>query len=297
MKKILILLFLAFFFSVFTQAALLSQPYIIQFKFIYETSEPVEFVDGKMITCNDKDCSEIFIISQEKIDTLESEIEQLKSITDDPDGMKLLELLSKERELERLKRILNSGQLNCSDKYCTTMVENFVEYRKLILNFSDKTRESNVFEQGSNVYRDFAFGYYEPDKITYDVKVTNSGLIVTNTTFFDSNVLLRILQSLIFLLIVVFVFEGIAVFVFFSLTKSSFSPKLIISIFIATLFSILAVWSLIVIAFIICLILFVLEGFFINFINKNFSLKKSFILSLAINAIILLIMLFSYSLP
>jgi type III secretory pathway component EscU len=153
------------------------------------------------------------------------------------------------------------------------MAYSYTTYQKLVLNFSDRTRESNVFKAGSYHAR-------------FDVRVTDTGLVVEEKTIQAVERLPFFLAALVLTLII----EVLAALIFLLATKR---PKSVLkSVVMANLISLPVVWFIFPFlkVFLLVVVLselfaIVVEGYIIHSLNKpTMSLKQSFILSIVMNA-------------
>lgn len=156
---------------------------------------------------------------------------------------------------------------------CSSMAYSYAPYQKLVLNFSDGTRESNVFEAGSYNAR-------------FDVRVTDTGLVVEERTFTAAERLPFFFVALVLTLII----EVLVALVFLFMTKvpksvltSAVKANLISLPVVWFIFPVLEVFLLVVVLSEIFAVIF--EGYFIHLMDKTvMSLKQSFILSIIMNA-------------
>jgi hypothetical protein len=171
-----------------------------------------------------------------------------------------------ERPLENL----GPQRFSCQQDSCKSMAYGYGPYHKLVIVFSDKNRESNIFKANSF-------------NAIFDVRVTDSGLIVKETTpfFLKENI-----PYFLFALIITLIIELIVALIFLSFTK--ISKKLLLYIVIANLISLPIVWFIFPL-FNLNLLLseifaIVFEACFIYLFNKHIiSFKKILILSILIN--------------
>ncbi len=161
----------------------------------------------------------------------------------------------------------------CEQDSCSSMAYSYAPYQKLVLNFSDRTRESNVFKAGS---------YHA----SFDVRVTDTGLLVEEKTIQAVERLPFFLVALVLTLII----EVLAALIFLWATKR---PKSVLkSVVMANLISLPVVWFIFPFLKVFLLVVVlselfavVFEGYLIHSLNKpTMSLNQSFILSIIMNA-------------
>lgn len=171
-----------------------------------------------------------------------------------------------------LERLGPQGFYGGQDR-CSSMAYRYTPYHKLVLNFSDRTRESNVFKARSFHAR-------------FDVSVTDTELVVEERTPPAFERLPFFLVALVLTLII----ETLAGLMFLRAAKH---PEGVLkSVVIANLISLPVVWfmfPLLNIFFVVIalseIFTVVFEGYFIHSMNKLImSLRQSFILSIIINA-------------
>lgn len=160
----------------------------------------------------------------------------------------------------------------CEQDSCSSLAYGYAPYQKLVLNFSDGTRESNVFEAGSYHAR-------------FDVRVTDTGLVIEERT----STALERLPFFLVALVLTLVIEVLAALLFLLVTKR---PKSVLtSVVKANLISLPVVWFIFPLLKVFLLVVVlseifavVFEGYFIHLLNKTvLSLKQSFILSIITN--------------
>jgi hypothetical protein len=160
----------------------------------------------------------------------------------------------------------------CEQDVCSSMAYSYAPYQKLVLNFSDRTRESNVFKAESYHAR-------------FDVRVTDTGLVVEERTIQAVERLPFFLVALVLTLII----EVLAALIFLWATKR---PESVLkSVVMVNLFSMPVVWFIFPVLkeFLLVVVLsesfaVVFEGYLIHLLNKPLmSLKQSFILSIIMN--------------
>lgn len=212
----------------------------MDFYFAYKTLKQVSIVSGEQIECEDRLC--------------------LKS-----------------HPLERL----GPQHFSCEKKdSCSSMAYGYSPYQKLKITFSDKTRESNIFESGS-----FNSKFY--------VTVEENSLNVQKTSA-TIPTLPKITQFFLafFTTLIIEIFASL---VFLSITKTK--KKILIYVLLANIISIPIVWFLfgllkpsLFTAFFSEIFAIVFEASFIYFLNKKInSFKKALLLSVIINIASLII--------
>lgn len=177
---------------------------------------------------------------------------------------------------------LGPQRFTCQDNFCSSLAYGYYPYQKLVLNFSDKSRESQIF-------------HTESFNAEFNVKVTDSNLIIDETTPITSR---GRFPSFIKALIITLILELLVALIYLSATK--ISKKIILYVLIANIISLPIVWFLfpsiqiIPLVFLIFVIsevfAVVFEAYFIYYFNKKIiSLKKSFILSIIMNMVSLFV--------
>lgn len=176
------------------------------------------------------------------------------------------------RPLERL----GPQGFDCTQYECNSMSYGYSKYHRLVINFSDQQRQSNIFK--SSAYN-----------AEFNVRVTDTGLVVEEVPPFK-----RITSGdiLIFVtaLVITLILELLVAFVFVSVKEEPRS--ILVGVLVANMVSLPIVWLvfpylplhfLLVILFSeIFAVLF--EGYFIYlFTKKTLSLVMSLILSLLMN--------------
>ncbi|MBI5066430.1 hypothetical protein HZA97_09430 [Candidatus Woesearchaeota archaeon] len=166
-------------------------------------------------------------------------------------------------------------RLRCSQSSCHSLAYGYSPYQKLVLNFSDKNRESNVFNTNSF-------------NSNFNVKVTESQLIIEDVT-----PLLSRGETPYFLnaLILTVVLELLTALIY--LSRAKISKKVLASVFVANIISLPIVWFVFPILqnpFLILVLseifAVVFEMYFIHVLNKrSITLKQSFKLSLIMNLV------------
>jgi len=207
----------------------------MQFNFVYKTSQPVTIIDGIQLECEDINCL------------------QANPLEDyGPQGF------------------------SCRDQNCRSLAYGYdTKYHKLIINFSDKQRESNIFTKK---------GY----DATYNVTVLDNELIVTETT--PPKSFGEYMSSFLPALIIVIILEFIVTFIFL-LIKKKISKILLLHVIIANIVSLPIVWFIIpllkigTLVFSVGIIFAILfEAYFLYYVNKKkISLSTLFVLSLIMN--------------
>ncbi|MBU2099903.1 hypothetical protein KKG83_05885 [Candidatus Micrarchaeota archaeon] len=268
MKKLLVFLILLFF---VTNVSSSPQPvYKVEFNFDYELKEPVQIIDANIHTCKDDSCSVI---------------ESSEYLGDFPKEFVFM-------------------QGYCAENKCVAYYYNI--YRepahKLVVNFSDKTRESNLFKFSATHDRSF------------NVTVTESGLIVSENLASTDLVIgigWFVLLSIIFLILVL-----PTAWLIFRKDIPSISLNFLFSLFAANSITIISFWiltnsfSLIKYFFgtvstkidtyfgplLFLLVISTAVGSYLIYLlnKKKLMLKKAFILALIINVIFPAIFLFFY---
>ena len=174
---------------------------------------------------------------------------------------------------------LGPQQFTCRGDSCRSLAYGYRPYQKLVLNFSDKLRESSIFST-------------ESFNAEFNVKVTDSQLSVEETTPVISKG--GTFPSFIKALIITMLLELLVAIIYLSATKTS--KGVLVSVLIGNIISLPMVWflfplmSTIISAFPIFVLseLFavVFEAYLIHYMNKQIiSLKKSFILSILMNIV------------
>ncbi|MBW6517152.1 MAG: hypothetical protein K0A89_01430 [ANME-2 cluster archaeon] len=161
----------------------------------------------------------------------------------------------------------------CVQDSCSSMAYSYAPYQKLVLNFSDRTRESNVFKARSFNAR-------------FDVRVTDTGLVVKERTVPALERMLFFLVALVLTLTI----EVLAALIFLlavkrpkSVLKSVVKANLISLPVVWFIFPVMKVFFLVVVLSEIFAVVF--EGYFIHSMDKTIlSLKQSLILSMIMNA-------------
>jgi hypothetical protein len=177
-------------------------------------------------------------------------------------------------------------RLSCQQEGCRSNAYGYAPYQKLVLQFSDKTRESNVFETG-------AFNG------TYTVRVTDEGLIVqeVSPTFSASRLI-----SFGIALAVTLVLELVVALLFAVFTKTS--KRILLAVLVANLFSLPLVWFVFPLLKIALLAVVLSEVFAIVFetvvlrgiSHKHISWGKALVLGILMNVVSFLPGLFIYAL-
>ena len=176
-------------------------------------------------------------------------------------------------------------RFTCQDNFCRSLAYGYSPYQKLVLNFSDRTRESQIF-------------HTESFNAEFNVKVTDSQLLIEETTPITSKG-----TSFIKALIITLILELLVALIYLFSTK--ISKKILFYVLIANIISLPIVWflfpsikimPLVFLIFIISEIFAVVfEAYFIYYLNKDIiTLRKSFTLSLIMNLVSLFIGGFIY---
>ena len=189
-----------------------------------------------------------------------------------------------DKNCENIKPLGEYGpqRFTCQDNFCRSLAYGYSPYQKLVLNFSDMARESQIF-------------HTESFNGEFNVKVTNSQLLIEETTPITSK---GRFSSFIKALIITLILELLVALIYLSSTK--ISKKVLLYVLIANIISLPIVWflfpsiqimPLVFLIFIISEIFAVIfEAYFIHYFNKNIiSLKKSFILSMIMNLVSLFV--------
>ena len=163
--------------------------------------------------------------------------------------------------------------IRCNDDYCSSIAYGYAPYQKLVANFSDGTRESNVFSTGSF-------------NAEFEVRVTDTGLVVSEGFSSRSRLPLFLVSLALTLVIEVFI-----TLLYVLVTKKPI--RILFSVFFANLVSLPVLWFLfptggnvfVALAaaetFAVCF-----EAYFLLLSNpKAISFNESLLLSLAMNAI------------
>lgn len=176
------------------------------------------------------------------------------------------------RPLERL----GPQGFDCTQDECNSVAYGYSQYHRLVINFSDQQRQSNIFKHYSYIAQ-------------FNVRVTDTGLVVEEIPPLKRTVPGGIPVFLIALLLTL-ILELLVAFVFLSVRKEP--RNIMIGVLVANIISLPIVWlvfpylplhSLLVILFSeIFAVLF--EGYFIYlFTKKTLALVMSMILSLLMN--------------
>jgi len=168
---------------------------------------------------------------------------------------------------------LGPQHFECGSNQCQSMAYGYSSYQKLILNFSDKVRESNIFAATPS--------YNEK----YNVLVTDSGLVVENpNTFTSSGLPVSFIESLIITLILE-VFVG---YVFVYSIKNY--KRILASIVAANIISLTLLWLAVISSFSFLVVIVaevsvtVFEALFVFALNKKMiTLKNAFVMSVVMN--------------
>lgn len=212
----------------------------------YNTTNNITLLDAKQYECEDINCEEI----------------------------KLLEDYGPQRFICK------------NDSFCHSLAYSYLPYQKLVLRFSDKKRETSIFNSKSF-------------NAEFEIIVTDSGLLMgelgsnllvenNNEISFFSNKLFAFFKSLVITLFL----ELIVAYIYLFRTK--ISKKVLNYIFIVNLISLPFVWfvfplfefiSIKLLLFIISEIFVILfEAYFVYKFNKSiFSFKKILVLSIIMN--------------
>ncbi len=170
-------------------------------------------------------------------------------------------------------------RLICRQDNCHSLAYGYSPYQKLVLNFSDKNRESNVFSTKSF-------------NANFNARVTEDKLIVEDVTPFLSS---GGNPYFILALILTIILELLTALIY--LKAAGISKKVLTSVLIANLISLPIVWFvfpilqhpfLILVSSEVFAVIF--EAYFINLLNKKLiTLKSSLKLSLLTNLVSLLL--------
>jgi hypothetical protein len=203
----------------------------MKFDIIYQTSDQITLQGGEQYQCEDKKCLNIKPLGQ-----------------------------------------LGPQRFTCQDNFhCRSSAYGYDPYQKLILNFSDKTRASQIFNG-------------ETFNGTFDVQVTADKLIIKETTPLASRG--RLPDFFKALIITLFLELLVA---YFYLLIGKMPKKILLSVILANLISLPIVWFFpprisLSWTFFMEIFAVVFEALFIFYLNKNFiTIKKSFNLSLIMN--------------
>jgi len=238
-KTILTIIFIACLFPVFAKADLGPKP-SMKFNFIYNNinsiGEPVTIIGGQQIECQDKACNKSEILAE-----------------------------------------AGPQKFYCVEDYCYSMAYDYQnKYHKLIINFSDKTRESNVFAK-------VAF-----DAI-YNVTVNENNLVISETTINQNSSFPAEQTNLRFIiaLIVTLIVEFLAALIFINIYKL---PKKILWAILINIITVPLLWyvapkfSFEYSIYFYELLIIIFEGLFIYLFFKNIiNFKKAIFLSIIIN--------------
>jgi hypothetical protein len=181
-----------------------------------------------------------------------------------------------DKDCNNIKRLSEYGpqRFLCNSNSCRSAAYGYSPYQKLILNFSDKQRESQIF-------------YTNAFNAKFNVRVTDSELIVEETTPFASK---WKVSSFIKSLIITLILELLVALKY--LSKNKLPKKILVSILIGNLITLPIVWFIIQLIitkleiFILLSEIFaiVFEAYFIYYLNKKkITIKKAFILSIIMN--------------
>ncbi len=183
-KKTFLILLLLFLIAPLIAKADLGPKPSMDFNFIFKISPPVNVIDGQQIVCQDKECHS----SQVLMDS-------------GPAGFR------------------------CQNNHCHSIAYGYNgEYNKLILRFSDKTRESNIFKN-------------EAFSSIYDVTVDSDKLtVIGRTPFFQKNDIAGFIRSFFLTLIV----ELIAGLIF--LINSRLPKRILTAIFLGNCVTLPLIW-------------------------------------------------------
>ena len=176
------------------------------------------------------------------------------------------------RPLERL----GPQGFDCTQYECNSIAYGYSQYHRLVINFSDQQRQSNIFKHNSYIAE-------------FNVRVTDTGLVVEEIPPLKRTVSEGIPVFLIALLLTL-ILELLVAFIFVSVKKEP--QSILVGVLVANIVSLPIVWmvfpylpfhSLMVILFSeIFAVLF--EGYFIFlFTKKTLALVMSLILSLLMN--------------
>ncbi len=165
-------------------------------------------------------------------------------------------------------------RFECSSReYCFSQAYGYADFHKLVIIYSDKVRESNIFS--TNNFNS-----------SFQVLVRENDLLITETTIFNSNIL-----GFLLALIITIILETIVTGIFFC--KQKIPTRLILSVLIANLISLPSLWIFLAVVkptleiiLIAELFIIIFEAFFINLLNrKTISLIRLGILSIVMNLV------------
>jgi hypothetical protein len=195
-----------------------------------------------------------------------------------------------DKNCEEIKALGEYGpqRFTCENNSCSSLAYGYSPYQKLVLNFSDKTRESQII-------------HTEAFNAEFNVKVTDSSLIIEETTPITSR---GRVPSFIKALIITLILELLVALIYLSITK--ISKRILLYVLIANVISLPIVWflfpsikitSLVFLMFVLSEIFAVVfEAYFIYHLNKKIiSLRKSFVLSTIMNLVSLFVGGFIFS--
>jgi len=165
-----------------------------------------------------------------------------------------------------------------NDGYCRSIAYDYAPYHKLVLEFSDKTRESQIFETKSMDAK-------------FNVRVTDDKLIVEKTSVVSGQ---TGMDFFVIALVLTLILELLTAFVYVAAKK--ISKKVLWSVLLANLISVSIFWliflsinvtALFTMWFLLAeIIIFIFETYFIYwFAKKTMPLKNCFVLSFLMNLI------------
>jgi len=155
------------------------------------------------------------------------------------DSVDLLDANLMQCKNQDCSEFLVEKDFECNIHFCLAKVDSFASMYKLSMDFSDKKRTSKVFEHNQGVYSDFLFSF-QPEKISFDVKVEESNLSVKNTTFFSN--LWKMIQSLIVILVLSFLLVLLVIIFFKFLLKKTVSRKPVFYVYLMLVFLLIIFW-------------------------------------------------------